>query len=354
MAITARHPEEMKSPDAGVTALHRRRCQRTTATVSAALLAASLACRAQAQTPTPAPPDVVRVPTGLNFGFTTYYDAFGATDRGAVTLIGYGRHQWADEITGPDGRASPQFRAPRIDVDVAIVQVVYVAHELSSGAIGLNVVQPVVNLDARFETPGVVLHDNGLGLGDTTFGVLYQSKPITSGKRPVFAWRAEMDVVAPSGSFNSTKDLNQGSGYWSLNPFVAVTYVPTPKLEVSSRANYLYGFATSRAPNPAPFSALPFRNGQAGQLFWLNFDASYEVAPGFSLGTSGYYETQLTDDRYDGLDVPHSRAEALYLGPGFHWAASKTDILNANFYFPLSSRNLAQGREITLQYIRPF
>jgi hypothetical protein len=209
-------------------------------------------------------------------------------------------------------------------------------------------------MDSSFETPGVVLRDNGLGFGDTYVGAFYQSKPIVSGGRQVLSWRAELDAIAPTGSFNSKKDLNQGAGFWSLNPYVTTTYLPTPRIEISSRLSYLYNFATSRAPNPPPFPDLPFRSGQAGQVVWLNFAASYELISGFSLGTSGYWLTQITEDRYDGVEVPDSRAAELYVGPGFHWAASKTQVLNANAYLPVSSRNLFQGPQVSLEYVHAF
>ena len=302
---------------------------------------------------TPAPPDAVSIPTGLDFGLTSYFDAFGRTTPGLV-LQGYLHHESLNEITGPDGRPAPGFRAPRIDVDVLLMQLLWIAREFRSGAIGLDLMQPIVNLNANFATPGAVLRDNGLGFGDTAFGPFYQSKPVVSGGRAIFDWRVEVEAIAPSGDFNSSKDLNQSAGFWSINPYLAVSYLPTPKLEVSARANYLYNLATTRAPNPAPLPGLPFLNGQAGQAVYLDFDASYQAAPGFSLGMSGYYLSQVSEDKYDGVNVPNSKKQALYIGPGFHWEASKDNILNANVHLPVENRNLPQGPKLSLQYIHSF
>jgi hypothetical protein len=235
-----------------------------------------------------------------------------------------------------------------------VVQLNYVAREFQSGAIGLDFLQPIVDLNAKFGTPGTVLRDNGLGFGDTMLGPFYQSKPVMSGGRAIFNWRVEITAIGPSGAFNASKDLNQGAGFWSLNPYLAASYLPTPKLEVTTRTNYLYNFTTTRASNPAPSPGLLFRNGQAGQAVWANFAASYEAAPGFSLGASGYYLAQLSEDKFDGLNVPNSRKEELYIGPGFHWAASRDDVLNANGYMPVESRNRPQGPKLSLQYIHSF
>lgn len=323
------------------------------AALCCAILAGMVAGGAAAQAPASAPPDAVRIPKGLNLGETSFYDAVVDTTPG-LTLIAYASHQALDEITGPDGRAVPGFNHPRVDTDVAVIQLVYVAHEFDSGCLGLNLLQPLVGFGSNFGTPGAVLTGSGLGAGDTIIGAFYQSKPVKAGDRAIFYFRAEMDGIAPSGGFDTRRDLNQGSGYGSLNPYFSFTWLPRPGLEISGRANYLYNFATNRAANPPPFPALPFRTGQAGQAAWLNFDASYALAPRFSLGANGYWLTQLTDDRFDGLDVPRSRAQALYIGPGVHWVVTKSNFLNVNFYAPVASRNLPEGPKFNFQYIHPF
>ena len=320
-----------------------------------ALVAALTAPHAQAQeVSAPVPPDAVTIPAGLNLGLTSFYDGFGKFDDGFV-FIDYGRYELLNQITGSNGRSSPAFSDPRIQVGVEVLQGVWVApvHPFGGGA-GLDVVLPVINLNSSFSQPGVVLHDNGLGIGDLTFGPFYQAKPIIMGGRPVFSWRTEFDVIAPVGAFDGSKDVNQSSGYWSINPYVAMTVLPTPKTEMTARLWYLYNFQTSKAPDPPAVPEFTFHNGQAGQAAWINFAASYSVTDKMSLGVNGYYLKQFTNDQVDGMSIAGTEKEELYLGPGAHITISPKNILNINAYLPLETKGLATGPQLNVQYIHPF
>ena len=228
--------------------------------------------------------------------------------------------------------------------------------QVADGVLGLTVLEPIVNIDSHFDTPGVVLRNNGLGFGDTVFGPYFQSLPVISGGRPVFSYRLEFDTIAPTGAFDSHRDLNQGSGFWSIIPYFAFTALPTPELEISARIHYLYNFETSRAANPPPIPGFDFVNGQAGQATWINFASSYAVAPWVSLGVNGFYLKQLTNDIVNGSSLSGTRKEELYLGPGMHFPFDGTNanILNVNAYFPVETKGLAQGPQITAQFIHVF
>jgi hypothetical protein len=81
-----------------------------------------------------------------------------------------------------------------------------------NGALAFEAILPIVGFDSRFNPPGLELHDNGWNFADLTFGVDYQSKPISFGGTSVFSWRTGLDFVAPTGGFDASRDLNQGSG----------------------------------------------------------------------------------------------------------------------------------------------
>jgi Putative MetA-pathway of phenol degradation len=108
----------------------------------------------------------------------------------------------------------------------------------------------------------LVLRDNGFNMGDLTFGPFYQAKPVMVGGRQVLSWRAEIDFIAPTGGFDPTRDINQSSGFWSINPYISVTVLPLPKWEISARFNYIYNFSTSRGADPPVIPGFTFRNGQ--------------------------------------------------------------------------------------------
>ncbi len=290
----------------------------------------------------------------------------------------YGR---ARRINGDDGKALPFFNDPKIDAFVFVNQLVYVLPEKlfdDSAHLGINFILPIVAFSTSFApappTPGVQLKDNGVGLGDLTFGPLLQFRPVMAGGRPVFSTRVEFDLIAPIGSYDPEKDINQSSNFVSLNPYWAVTVLPLPHLELSVRFNYLYNFKNWRpalghrnysqttAPDPGLLGGA-IRSAQAGQAGWANFAASYEFLAGLHVGVNGYYFQQFNLDLYemqDGSSNPGTGfgdsglASILAIGPGALWEIGTRDKLFANVYFQTSVHNLAQSTVFNLHWIHGF
>jgi hypothetical protein len=302
-------------------------------------------------------PDVITLPSGLNLGLSSFYDGFTPVEPGSIALVDYFKYEHLNEITDSQGNPSPAFNHPRVDAQIDVLQFIWVSPvRIGAGVLGFTILQPVVNIDSHFDTPGVVLNNNGFDAGDTIFGPYYQSEPIISGGRPVFSYRIEFDTSAPDGGFDPHRNLDQSSGYWSIIPYAAFTWLPTPALEISARLHYLYNFQSQKAPNPPPIPGFDFQNGQAGQAAWANFDASYAVAPHLSLGVNGFYLKQFTDDSVNGQSLLGTEKQELYLGPGIHIPFDKMNknILNVNAYFPIETRGLPQGTQITAQFIHVF
>jgi hypothetical protein len=143
--------------------------------------------------------------------------------------------------------------------------------------------------------------------------------------RPVFAWRAKLSAVAPTGSVNEQRNINQGCGFWAVNPFVAATWVPLPKLEFSSRIIYQYNFRTSTMQSPPPIPGLVYRDGQAGQIVYGNFATSLAVLPNAYVGLNSYALGQLTPNLTNGKIVSHSRETMLSAGPGGRYVFNESN-----------------------------
>ncbi len=296
------------------------------------------------------PPDVVKLPS-VNLGSSSFYDGFGSTDPG-WTALNYFRWNDFTSIKDSSGQNSPLFVDPRIDAISTVVHFVYVPPiPVSNGAMSFEALLPIVDFQSHFNAPGMVLQDNGLNFGDLTFGAAYQSKPISLWSQSVLSWRIDLDVSAPTGGFDSNKDINQSSGFWSVNPYLAVTLLPIPKWEISARFNYVYNFSTSRGSDPPQIPGFVFRNGQAGQAGWLNFASSYEVIEGVRPGLNGFWLQQLTNDSTNGISLPGTLVEELYLGPGLNWQINKNGSVNFNVYLPIAAKNAPAGPQFNILYI---
>jgi hypothetical protein len=151
------------------------------------------------------PPDVVKLPAGINLGSSSFYDGFGSTDPG-WTSLNYLRWNVFTSIKDGTGHNSPLFVDPRINAISTLFHAVYVPPiAIPNGAIAFEALLPIVDFQSHFNAPGTVLQDNGLNFSDLTFGAAYQSKPISLGNQAVLSWRVDVDITAPTAIKTSTK-----------------------------------------------------------------------------------------------------------------------------------------------------
>jgi hypothetical protein len=301
-------------------------------------------------------PDIVSPPKGINLGSTSFFDGFGRTTEG-LTLLQYGRFENLTRITNYEGNSNPLFIGTDIKVFVTQTQLSYTSnwHPFGGDGVGVSAMLPLAAFSSHFdENSPVKLTNNGVGFGDLCIGPFYQSRYVIVDGRPVFAWRMQLSIIAPTGSVNEQRNINQGSGFWAINPFVALTWVPLPQIEFSSRINYQYNFQTSTIQSPPPIPGLVYLNGQAGQIVYGNFDVSYAVRPNAFIGLNSYALGQLTPDLTNGQTVSHSRETELSAGPGGRYVFNDTNALNVNLYLPIVSRNTTSGTQFNMQFIHRF
>ena len=272
--------------------------------------------------------------TSLNYGYTSFYDALGGTDPGLVyqAFLIY-RH--ATAVKDGDGNDVALPANPRVESAALAHQFLYTTPYTVGGAsLGFTAVVPMVYTRATSDPfpppflPGTALTDNGAGLGDVIVGTFLQFKPWIENGRPVFAQRLELGLITPTGKYDTTRDVQPGSNFWAINPYWALTWLPSPGWELSTRLQYVYNFKNTSPANVPPGVV----STQAGQVALANFTASYTVAPGVHVGLNGYYVRQLTASRVNGMDQDDTRTEKLGLGPGMFWDYSKKNKFVFNYY----------------------
>jgi hypothetical protein len=312
-------------------------------------------------------PDVVKPPPGINLGSTSFYDGFGRTKPG-VTLLQYARWSHNTEIADAHGNENASFLNPHIDSFPMLTQLIVATrwHPLG-GTAGFSVLVPVVDINTTFAanspkgTP-----DNEYGVGDIIAGPTWQSKLSLRNEtasshharaglaRPYFGWRVQVLTQVPAGSFNANRSSNVGSGYWAVVPYLAATYMPLRKLELSTRMHYQYNLPTARIANPPPIPHLVYKNGQAGQLTYANFTGSYRLSHKLYAGANGYGVYQLSPDKTNNINVGKARETQLYLGPGGGYDFDSGNTLNVNVYLKLEAHNTACGPSLQLLYLHRF
>ena len=118
--------------------------------------------------------------------------------------------------------------------------------------------------------------------GDTVLQPLY-----VTGAIGTLHLLAGWDVWIPDGGYHAPDLANAGVNYWTVALEQALTWLPSPKVEVS--ANFVTSF---RLKNPAT-------NYQSGNDFDLDWVAGYRAwsnLPALQLGVQGFAYAQWTDD----------------------------------------------------------
>lgn len=289
-------------------------------------------------------PPTVSQPQGINLGETSFMDGFSRSGPGWTYLPAL-RYAQGNAIKDGSGRDSAAFRDPSIDVLTLINHLSYTSPiRIGNATLGLNALLPVVSLNGRFGQPGATLAGGGTSVGDLTISPSLQFDPVMGATGPLYSQRLEFSVLLPTGHYDRSNDLNQGAGYYSLNPFWAATLLPTPRWEISWRLHYLYNFKNTQPAGSAPlaYQGQTVHDTQAGQAAWINLSTSYEVMRDVRLGLNSYYFKQLTDSKTNGTDMAGSREQVLGVGLGAMFnihRGDKHDVLWINSYTESHVRN---------------
>ena len=274
----------------------------------------------------------------VNLGFTSFLDG------GPPAGPGLYFSQYLQYYTADDFADLPVPNA-EVDVVVSLTQLLYQSDTpiLFGGKWGMDVILPVVSLDSS------PLPDNGTGLGDILVGPYIQWDPIRGKNGPLFMHRIELQVIAPTGSYDSNKALNPGSNIWSFDPYWAATLFVTPKLTASWRIHYLLN-----GKNDDPFVGTGAESREPGSAVHGNFAFAYEILPHqLRLGLNGYYFKQVGHSKVNGESV-EGKEEVFAIGPGLVWHANQDNHIFFNAYFESHAAYRTEGDRYTLRFVHHF
>jgi hypothetical protein len=201
---------------------------------------------------------------------------------------------------------------------------------------------PFANIDAHFDvhTPGGEVHKSGQATGFTDISVA----------PAMLGWHlgsvhhvVGVEFFLPTGSYDKNRLVNPGRHYYAIEPTWGITWLPTPDIELSTRALYLFNMTNK---------ATEYRSGQ--ELIF-DYNAALHLGRGFQIGVNGYFYRQMTNDVQNGSVVNGNgnRGQALAVGPciGYAWRGFAVQV---KYQREMLVRNRPQGNRFWVQAFMPF
>lgn len=312
-----------------------RRLALSTSLVVTALLTIAFTQTIEAAPGTPpAPPQPM-----VGLGTTTMLDAEGGVGS-LFQVLGTGYH--ATRVNDASGDKAPvDFRQ---DAQSVLLHYVYTSNLKLLGAnLGGEVILPVAHVNLHVGA----LRDSTSGVGDTILGLVLQWQQLTLFDRP-FSARFDLNVVAPTGSFDRDEAVNLGNKLWQISPYIATTLRVTERWEISNRINYNLSSVSHRQPY-----ATLHESAQPGDQLAVNLSTSYAINETWRIGIGSYMLQQLSDSKTDGARIRGSRQSVFGVGPSVRFSHGRTMVI-ASAYKEFDAQNRSEGDQGVLRLMRVF
>jgi hypothetical protein len=264
----------------------------------------------------------------------------GAVPPPGTYFINYFDYYSADKFAGKNGDiAIPGFK---LNVTADVFRFIHVTDkQILGGFWGFHLFVPLMNVDVKTNTP--LGNDSKTGLGDIIIDPVILS---WHGKN----WHAAagVDVYIPTGSYNKNDLANIGRNYWTFEPIIAGTVLTDNGFEAS--AKLMYDINTTN--KDASLMAQGAKEYLSGQEFHLDYTLGKKI-DAFSLGLSGYYYQQMTNDEADGVTVNDSKGRVFAYGPALKYDY-KNMAFSLKYQFETAAKNRPEGNNLWFKFVYAF
>lgn len=253
----------------------------------------------------------------------------GAVPPPGFYFINYLTHYSADRVNDSNGDKVPvKFN---LNATAEVARFIWTSpHQILGAYWGMHLLLPVVRLD--YDLGGTSY--NKTGLGDITFNPV-----ILSWHSKNLHVAAGVDINMPTGQYDKTKPLNIGANYWGIEPLVAATYLSDGGFEASVKLMFAYNTENHDT------------DYRSGRDFHMDYLIGQHVGD-WTLGASGYWFHQLTDDTRNGVDIDN-RGRAFAIGPAVKYDFNGMSLIG-KWQHEVMAENRPQGDKLWLKFVMAF
>jgi hypothetical protein len=286
------------------------------------------------------------LPPLIGLGTGNFFDGGPLRAKPGIYWQQFGVYYHADKFTDYKGNLLGGVPSPTADALVFVPQFIYISKlEIAKAKLGLDTGLALFAY-THISSNSLSIKDGGNGVGDLVLGTFLQWDTIEFRQRPIFVNRLEFDAFFPTGKNNHQPDtFYPGAGFFYIDPYWSATlYVAPPYFSVSWRLSYLWSAQD------------PKTKLQAGSALILNYATETLVKSKIWVGINGYFLQQLTNDRLNGTEVPHTKERIFAIGPGALYSIEPdfNSVVIANLYFEMLAQNRTQGIRFIARFIKYF
>jgi hypothetical protein len=278
---------------------------------------------------------------------------------GTQIFIEYFEDYQANKLTGNNGgvkQAGPlgniKFNAQVVADSLRYISVT--KFKILGGDVLWNVIVPIVYQHASMSAGGVNLLGPGstseTSVGDVVFGPGLAFHP-----SPTFHFATGVNIVAPTGQYNATDNINIGHHYWGINPLCGFTYIggkdsPIPGFEVTSLVQYWFNTTNTET------------HYMSGQQFTFDYLVGQHFGK-WAFGANGNYLIQTTNDQAGAINpdtglpwrnLKSNDIKEFSLGPAIFYQFSDTMFMSVKWQNDLMAHNAPEGNHFWMKFVKLF